>query len=329
MVFRRIALSAVLAVAACLCRVVAADPRADLERAAAALDDLRYREAVRLLDAAWRGGGNSPVELRRIFALAGTAAASMGDGTAAQDWFSRWLCLEPSARLPPGSSPKLVVLLEAARRQLAGRALAAHAARRDGGIAIVVDDDPLALVVAVRAGGPQRPITADTVVQATGGPIELVDRYGNVLAELNVPAPPPSREAQADSAAQATEEPRDLRASTAGATLAPGPRWYARWPIWSAASGASAVAASIALYIASNADARLDELASNSAEHEYSEARAEEHTLARAQWTARIALGAAIASATVAIVYYIRGREVRTVITPSGGGASMAWSIRY
>jgi hypothetical protein len=105
--------------------------------------------------------------------------------------------------------------------------------------------------------------------------------------------------------------------------------WYARWPVWSAAAGASAIGASIALYIASNADARLDELARNSADHEYSEARAEEHTLARAQWTARIGYGVALAAATVAIVIYIRGREVRAVVTPSGGGASVAWSIRY
>lgn len=320
---RRIALSAAFAVAACLCRVVAADPHGDLERAAAALDDLRYREAVRLLDGAWRGGGNSPAELRRIFALAGTAAGSMGDGGAAQIWFSRWLCLEPSARLPAGSSPKLAVVLEAARRELAGRSLAAHAARRDGGIAVVVDDDPLALVVAVRAGGQQRAIAADTVVQAADGAIELVDRYGNVLVELDA-APPP-----AGSAAQATAARQEPRPGAAAATIAPGPPWYARWPAWSAAAGASAIAATVALYIASNADARLDELARNSAEHEYSEARAEEHTLARAQWTARIAYGAAIASAVAAIVYYVRGREVRTVVTPSAGGASVAWSIRY
>jgi hypothetical protein len=325
---RRIALSAVLVVAACLCRVVAADPRADLDRAAAALDDLHYREAVRLLDGAWRGGGSSPGELRRIFALAGTAAGSMGDGGAAQIWFSRWLCLEPSARLPAGSSPKLAVLLEAARRELAGRALAAHAARRAGGIAVVVDDDPLALVVAVRAGGRQQAIAADTVMQATDGSIELVDRYGNVLVELDAPAPP-GPGAPAGRAAQATAERQDARPGAAGAAIAPGPRWYARWPAWSAAAGASTIAATIALYIASNADARLDELARNSAQHEYSEARAEEHTLARAQWTARIAYGAAIASAVVAIVYYVRGREVRTVVTPSAGGASMAWSIRY
>jgi hypothetical protein len=325
---RRIALSAVFAVAACLCRVVAADPRADVERAAAALDDLRYREAVRLLDGAWRGGGSSPAELRRIFALAGTAAGSTGDGAAAQIWFSRWLCLEPSARLPAGSSPKLAVLLEAARRELAGRALTAHAARRDRGIAIVVDDDPLALVIAVRAGGRQQPIAADTVVPAAGGAIELVDRYGNVLVELEAPSPP-SPGAPTGGVAQPPAEQHDARPGAGEARLAPGPPWYARWPVWSAASGASAIGATIALYIASNADARLDALARNSADHEYSEARAEEYTLARAQWAARIGYGAAIAAAAVAVVYYVRGREVRTVVTPSGGGASVAWSIRY
>ncbi|HSR99008.1 MAG TPA: hypothetical protein VLM79_18260 [Kofleriaceae bacterium] len=310
-----------LAIAVCLCRAAAADPRADIDRAAAALDDLRYPEAVRLLDATWRGGGSSPAELRRIFALAGTAAASMGDGPAAQIWFTRWLCLEPSARLPAGSSPKLAVQLEAARRELAGRALAAHAARRVRGIAVIIDDDPLALVAAVRAGGPPQAIAADTVLPAASGAIALVDRYGNTLIELAVPAP--ASTAPVTTAQQASET------GAADAPLAPVRPWYARWPVWSAAAGASAIGATIALYIASNADARLDALARNSAEHEYSEARAEEHTLARAQWTARIGYGVAIAAATVAIVTYIRGREVRTIVTPSGGGASVAWSIQY
>jgi hypothetical protein len=333
----RIALSAVVAAVACLCRVAAADPRAEIDRAVAALDDLRYREAVRLLDGAWRGGGNRPGELRRIFALAGTAAGSMGDGAAAQIWFGRWLCLEPSARLPAGSSPKLVVLLEAARREIAGRALDAHATRRDGGFAVVLDDDPLALVVAVRAGDQQQPIAAAAVLSAAAGSIDLVDRSGNVLVELARPAPAGSASQDQASAggapagathAPATAEILDPR-NGARAEAAPGRPWDARWPTWAATAGASAIAGGIALHVASNADARLDELARDSAQHEYTEARAEEHTLARAQWTARVALGAAIASAAVAVVCYVRGREVRAVVTPSPGGAGVAWSIRY
>lgn len=322
MLLRRIALTAVVAIVACLGRAAAADPRAELERGAAALDDLRYPEAVRLLDTAWRGGGSPPADLRRIFMLAGAAAASMGDGPAAKIWFTRWLCLEPSARLPAGSSPKLAVQLEAARRELAGRSLAAHAARREGGVAVIVDDDPLALVAAVRAGGQPQAIAVDTVLPAATGPIELVDRYGNVLVELEAPAPE-SRPVQASRAQQVAAVPATPVQRRTGQP------WYARWPVWSAAAGASAVGATIALYIASNADARLDALVRDSADHEYSEARSEEQTLTRAQWTARIGYGAAIAAATVAIVYYLRGREVRTVVTPSGGGASVAWSIRY
>ena len=95
MLLRRIALSAVLAIAVCLGRAAAADPRAEIDRAAAALDDLRYPEAVRLLDAAWRGGGSSPVELHRIFALAGSAAASMGDGPVRRSAFGHRIHTHP------------------------------------------------------------------------------------------------------------------------------------------------------------------------------------------------------------------------------------------
>lgn len=85
----------------------------------------------------------------------------------------------------------------------------------------------------------------------------------------------------------------------------------------------------IALHYAANADAELDALAQDSNDHEYSEAHEQEGNLARAQWTARIAFGVAIASAAVAAVYYIRGREVRTTVMASPHSASVALSIRY
>jgi hypothetical protein len=322
---RRLVFYAVAVAMACMVRVGVAAPRADVDKARVAFEELRYREAVRLLDGAWRSGGNRPSDLRQLFALAGTAAGSMGDGVAAQTWFSRWLCLEPSARLPAGSSPKLVVLLDAARREIGGHALEARAMRRDGGIVVEVTDDPLALVVAVRTGEQRTPITTGVVqISLTTEPIEIVDRYGNVLVELTVSAPAIS----AQRSEPLGEVPEDRRGSL-GSQEVPGRPWYARWPVWAIAAGGSAVVGGIALHFAASADAQLDVLAQHSDDHEYSEAHAEEGKLARAQWTARIALGVAIASATVAAVCYVRGHEVRTTVMASPHGASMALSLRY
>jgi hypothetical protein len=322
---RRLALCAAAVAMVCVVRVGAAAPRADVAKAIAALEELRYREAVRLFDGAWRSGGNRPSDLRQIFALAGTAAGSMGDGVAAQAWFSRWLCLEPSARLPAGSSPKLVVLLDAARREIGGRALEARATRRDDGIAVDVTDDPLALVVAVRVGDQRTPITAGGVqIALTTEPIEIVDRYGNVLVELTASVPASSTPHSEPSSGALDDRRGSLEPH--GASSQP---WYARWPIWAIAAGGTAVVGGVALHYAAKADAQLDVLAQHSEDHEYSEAHDEESKLARAQWTARVAFGVAIASATVAAVCYVRGREVRTTVMATPHGASVAWSIRY
>src|SRR4051812_27106097 len=67
-------------------------PAAELFAAAReAFSALRYREAVGLLERAWRRGDSSAIQLRAIFALAGRAAASMGRDAAAELWFQRWL----------------------------------------------------------------------------------------------------------------------------------------------------------------------------------------------------------------------------------------------
>jgi len=325
-VLHRIVVFAVAVAVTSTAHICAADPPSELDKATAAFDELRYRDAIRLLDGAWRGGGNRPGELRRIFALAGTAAASVGDGAEARIWFSRWLCLERSARLPVGSSPKLVVLFDAARREIGGRALEAHAARQDDGISVTLEDDPLALVVAVRAGDQRQAIAVAGVARLapTTAPVELVDRYGNVLVELT-----PAGPAASAPRGEASSEAREDRTAVPGPAIAAGRPWYARWPTWAIAAGGSAVVGGVAFYAASRSDARLDALARESAEHEYSEAYAEERTLARAQWTARIALGVAIASVAVAAVCYVGGREVRTTVTPSSHGASVAWTVRY
>lgn len=88
------------------------DAHSDLAAANAAVAELRYDDAVRLLDRAWQRGQSSAVEIRAVFALAAISAGSMGDGDTAHLWFGRWLYLEPTAELPAGTSPKLRVLLD-------------------------------------------------------------------------------------------------------------------------------------------------------------------------------------------------------------------------
>lgn len=295
------------------------DARSDklVSDAEAAFGALRYDDALRMLDEAWRRGASDPRQLRVIFSLAGRAAGVIGEADTARTWFVRWLSLEPDAALPIGTSPKLVALLGDARRRIAGEQLVLRAARGAGGDsgAITVEvRDPAALIAELRAGTARAPGNAQRIASAGDArQVEALDRHGNVLAVAPIEEP-----------AMAIE-PRTPVAPVGDHSSA----WYGRWPAWAIGTGVAAATGGVALVLASRADRRLDELHRTSSEHDYAEAYAEEQRLSRAQWTARIAFGAAVATAVVGTVLYVRGREVRTAVVPTAGGAAIAWSARF
>ena len=290
-------------------------------QASAALDALRYDEALALVDRAWRQGDSGPARLRRIFALAGRAAGSMGDEAAARLWFSRWLCLDPDAALPAGTSPKLTGLLGEARAALAGATTSARARRRGRSIEVTVERDPLAMIAAARAGAARADVeagaarlTASEAGAEAPAQIELVDRHGNVLAAITVEP------------AAVIDRPPPAAASRAG--------WYARPLPWVVTAGALAAAGGVGLGVAVAARSDIRALNASSAEHEFSEARALERRFDRAQWTARIAFGVAAVAAAVGTVCYVRLRGARVSAAPADGapgasgvtGAIVVWT---
>jgi len=271
--------------------------------ASAALGALRYRDAVGLLERAWRRGDSQPAELRAIFALAGRAAASMGKDAAAELWFQRWLCLEPAAELPAGASPKLQVVLARARDALGGAALTVRAVRRGGAVELTIRD-PLALAASVRSGGERTPLSsAHLTLAAARGDIELLDTYGNVLSSSAVePAAP---------------------AAPVAPIAAPDPAWHDRWSSWAIAGGGFALISVAAWWIADDADQQAGDVGDET----------EEAALKRrrdvATWVSRGALVGVGLAATVGIVVYVRGREHRVVAAPQPGGASLAWRVAF
>lgn len=279
-----------------------------MAEATSAFAELRYDDALRLLDQLWRQGTSGPEQLRRIFELSGRAAGVIGEAEAARTWFSRWLSLEPGAALPEGTSPKLTEFLTEARARLGGTQLDVRATRRSGGSEVKVARlaDPAALVVAIRADAARVPIeTASLTTSARQ--LELLDRYGNVVAVVPIV---------------------DASAGSAIASAAP-TSWYARWTTWAITAGVAAAASGVSLALAARADARLDELAGSSAEHDFAEVEAEERSLDRAQWVARIGLGAAVASATVAAILYLREDDSGPTIAASPDGVALSWSLAF
>jgi hypothetical protein len=283
-------------------------PAGLLAAATAAFTALRYDDALQLADLAWRSGASSPTQVCRIFALAGRAAAAVGDGETARLWFRRWLYLEPAAMLPDGTSPKLIALLDDARRALAGTAIAARSSVRPGTITVTVAADPLGLVAVARAGTSiveLRDHTASVPAREVHGGIDLVDRYGNTLLVVTELPPAPALAA--------------VPSTT---------RWFARWPGWALASSGLAGLGGGALWVAIRARSHIDELDAHSTEHQFSEVLGFERWFHGARLVSGIAFTGAALSAITAAVLWLRNRGEPTVQI-STTSRSALWSIAF
>ena len=263
-----------------------------------AFAQLRYDEALRLLDRAWRRGDSGPTAMRTIFALAGQAAGSIGDDDNARLWFSRWLCVEPHAELPGGTSPKLTALFGDARTALAGASIRGHVVRGDRTVAVI---DPLALIDTVRLGRTRAPVHAGVAVFDTpiAGTLELLDRYGNVLAVAEPQIP-------------ITAMPRITR------------QWYELPAPWAITAGSFAVIAGGSLWVAIDARSQIGDLNRTSASHEFLDTRPLQQRFDRANLVTDVALGGAIITAAMTTVLWLHG-EREVTVTPTG--AAIAWQF--
>ncbi|MFT3695870.1 MAG: tetratricopeptide repeat protein [Kofleriaceae bacterium] len=77
-----------------------------LEAARTAIAAVEYRDAHDLLEAAIAEGGNSPSDLTEIYRLAANTAVVLGDHTAAETYFRRWISLDPQATLTSDAAAK-------------------------------------------------------------------------------------------------------------------------------------------------------------------------------------------------------------------------------
>ena len=96
---------------ACVLLVVAAGvargDNAKLASARAAIEQVHFPEARALLAEALATGGSSPAEVREIYRLSASTAAALGNAELAEQFYRRWLALDPHASLAAGDSPKL------------------------------------------------------------------------------------------------------------------------------------------------------------------------------------------------------------------------------
>lgn len=189
MVSRAIAIVCALAAAA------QADS-ARLEQARQAIEGVRYDEAQRLLTAALAAGANTPAELEEIYKLSASTAVVLGQADAGEQYYRRWLALDPGAALGKDISPKLRASFDAAKAYIGAHGRFDVTASRTGPAEATVEiiSDPLAMARGARMERGAIVSTFDAAkhaklaIDARAARAFVLDEYGNVLRTLDVPA---------------------------------------------------------------------------------------------------------------------------------------------
>jgi hypothetical protein len=172
-----------------------------LAEAKHALDEVRYDDAQRLLVAAIKDGGNSAAAMREIYQLSASTAIVLGQTDVGQQYYRRWLALDPTAALADSVSPKLRTVFVAAQADMAAKGAIAVSASLEGrDVDVSVGSDPLAMARGGCAigGGPTVPFDAHGHARLANEPrVAVCDESNNRLVEVDVaasatPAPIPA-----------------------------------------------------------------------------------------------------------------------------------------
>lgn len=177
---------------------LAATARADstkLDEARVAVDAVRYDDAQRLLVAALDEGGNAPATMRELYRLSASTAVVLGQRDVGEQYYRRWLAIDPAAALGDDVAPKLREPFVAAQAFITahGRLRVELARTAEGEVEVVVRQ-PFALAVAVSVLGNARvalPAAGRVILPAAAaGTLALLDEHDNRLVEVAIPPPP-------------------------------------------------------------------------------------------------------------------------------------------
>ena len=117
-----------------------------LGEARTALAAVQYDKARGLLVAALKEGTATPAEVAEIYRLSASTATVLGDRELAEQYYRRWLALDPSAALSSSVAPKLREPFVAAQAYIGAHGpLSVKAQRHAAHIAVIIEADPLAM----------------------------------------------------------------------------------------------------------------------------------------------------------------------------------------
>ena len=253
MVSRTILIAALLGLLGLLAALPARADSPKLVDARRAVEAVDYEAARRLLLEALRDGDNSPAAVGEIYRLSARTAIVLGERDLAEQYYRRWLAIDPAAVLPGDTAPKLREPFVAAQAYIAahGRLLARAERTASGEIDVELVADPLAMAHAAAALGAGRihsiPFGGDHKAHLVAGTrIAVVDDAGNRLLELDVAPAPAGARAGPESSASAgrdgdrsTARQADARSNGQGDgdTSAEPRLWTRRWTTWAVPTG--------------------------------------------------------------------------------------------
>jgi len=301
---------------------------ADARRAVEAVD---YEAARRLLVEALGDGDNSPAALGEIYRLSARAAVVLDQRDLAEQYYRRWLAIDPGAALPGDAAPKLREPFVAAQAYIAahGRLLARAQRAATGEIDVELISDPLAMARAAAVIDPSPPgapgvrplpVVFDGNHRArlgAGMRAAVLDESGNRLLELDVAV------ASAPAAPVGPSAPPPLPEARP---------WTRRWLTWAIPTGGFAlVSAGFGIATLASYD-RARMITDMSGQYYLSDAQ---DNVRRGRIFAWITAGAGVIAASFAIptaIYFLDQRHRGDVIlVPSAGGgqAGLALAGRF
>jgi len=168
--------------------VFAGIARADdepLDQARKDVDSSDYDAARGHLSAALDAGTAGPDELAEIYKLTGIVEAALGNAKEATAAYAKWIALEPKAKLPPGTSPKLTRPFDAARKRPAKLELKTETSAEPPTVTLVIGSDPIGIArarVVVSADGKK-----EQELEHTGGTTSSRPQAGGWKIQIELP----------------------------------------------------------------------------------------------------------------------------------------------
>jgi hypothetical protein len=282
-----------------------------------------------LLVEALHDGGNSPAAVGEIYRLSARAAVVLEQRDLAEQYYRRWLAIDPDAALPGDAAPKLREPFVAAQAYIAAHGrLLARVHRTEGALVVELIADPLAMARAAAVVDPGRPPDARSPAipfgddhharLAAGSRAAILDEDGNRLLELDATAPPPGAAATAAVPAAVSTSPPAPEARP----------WTRRWLTWVIPTGVFVLggAGFGVAALASYDRARMITDASGQAF--LSDAEANTRRGRTFAWISAAGGGLAIGCAIPTAIFGLQQlREARHVVVPTGGDGRIGLAV--